>query len=171
MRPLVLEIPVARHRCASDRVFERFRAVVREHPAAAVGDPKVGANVPIPSKTNPRLAGTVRREDVGLEFDEAADVGDTNRVQAKSGEPLLTGRGGVMARASWRDAMRINLHSRLTQRVLLLLPAKDQLSALAKRAIPLLSNPTVREFPDFGSGVMQQHADVIARELRAFFDH
>lgn len=59
---------------------------------------------------------------------------------------------------------------RLTQPVLLLLPAKDQLSALAKRAVPLLSNPTVREFPDFGSGVMQQHADAIARELRAFFD-
>jgi pimeloyl-ACP methyl ester carboxylesterase len=59
---------------------------------------------------------------------------------------------------------------RLTQRVLLLLPAKDQLSALAKRAIPLLSNPSVREFPDFGSGVMQQHADAIAGELRAFFD-
>ena len=35
------------------------------------------------------------------------------------GEDLLTRRGGVMARASWRDAMRLNLHSRLTQRVLI----------------------------------------------------
>ena len=35
---------------------------------------------------------------------------------------LLTGRGGVMANASWRDALRINLHSRLTQRVLVQLP-------------------------------------------------
>ena len=34
------------------------------------------------------------------------------------GEDLLTRRGGVMVRASWRDAMRLNLHSRLAQRVL-----------------------------------------------------
>ncbi|MES2582360.1 MAG: class I SAM-dependent RNA methyltransferase [Pseudomonadota bacterium] len=34
------------------------------------------------------------------------------------GEDLLTRRGGVMAKASWRDAMRLNLHSRLAQRVL-----------------------------------------------------
>jgi putative N6-adenine-specific DNA methylase len=37
----------------------------------------------------------------------------------------MTGRGGVMARASWRDAMRINLHSRLTQRVLVQLSVTD----------------------------------------------
>ncbi|MFZ2309755.1 MAG: class I SAM-dependent RNA methyltransferase [Rhodoferax sp.] len=34
------------------------------------------------------------------------------------GQDLLTRRGGVMARASWRDAMLLNLHSRLAQRVL-----------------------------------------------------
>ena len=34
------------------------------------------------------------------------------------GEDLLTRRGGVLVRASWRDAMRLNLHSRLAQRVL-----------------------------------------------------
>ena len=35
-----------------------------------------------------------------------------------AGEDLLTRRGGVMVRGSWRDAMRLNLHSRLAQRVL-----------------------------------------------------
>jgi len=34
------------------------------------------------------------------------------------GQDLLTRRGGVMARASWREAMLLNLHSRLAQRVL-----------------------------------------------------
>jgi putative N6-adenine-specific DNA methylase len=34
------------------------------------------------------------------------------------GEDLRTLRGGVMVRASWRDAMLLNLHSRLAQRVL-----------------------------------------------------
>ena len=36
------------------------------------------------------------------------------------GTPALTQkqRGGVLVQASWRDAMRLNLHSRLTQRVL-----------------------------------------------------
>ncbi len=34
------------------------------------------------------------------------------------GEDLLTRRGGVLARGSWRDAMLLNLHSRLAQRVL-----------------------------------------------------
>ena len=33
-------------------------------------------------------------------------------------EDLLTGRGGVMVRGMWRDAMLLNLHSRLAQRVL-----------------------------------------------------
>ncbi|WCM93584.1 THUMP domain-containing class I SAM-dependent RNA methyltransferase [Paracidovorax anthurii] len=35
-----------------------------------------------------------------------------------TGHDLLTGRGGVLARASWREALRLNLHSRLAQRVL-----------------------------------------------------
>jgi putative N6-adenine-specific DNA methylase len=34
------------------------------------------------------------------------------------GEDLLTRRGGVMARSTWRDVLRLNLHSRLAQRVL-----------------------------------------------------
>jgi putative N6-adenine-specific DNA methylase len=41
------------------------------------------------------------------------------------GEDLLTRRGGVMARASWRDAMRLNLHCRLAQRVLVQLSYTD----------------------------------------------
>ena len=41
------------------------------------------------------------------------------------GEDLLTRRGGVMARSSWRDAMRLNLHSRLAQRVLVQLSYTD----------------------------------------------
>ena len=35
-----------------------------------------------------------------------------------TGQDLLSGRGGVVAQASWRDAMRLNLHGRLAQRVL-----------------------------------------------------
>ncbi len=35
-----------------------------------------------------------------------------------TGNDLLTGRGGVLLRASWRDALLLNLHSRLAQRVL-----------------------------------------------------
>ena len=31
---------------------------------------------------------------------------------------MLVSRGGVVARSSWRDALRLNLHSRLCQRVL-----------------------------------------------------
>ena len=43
---------------------------------------------------------------------------EVHRSTGLTGEDLLTGRGGVLARASWRDAMKLNLHSRLTQRVL-----------------------------------------------------
>lgn len=40
-------------------------------------------------------------------------------VQRITGEPLaFKARGGVGVMASWRDAMRLNLHSRLSQRVL-----------------------------------------------------
>ena len=41
------------------------------------------------------------------------------------GQDLLTRRGGVMVRASWRDAMLLNLHSRLAQRVLVQLSYTD----------------------------------------------
>ncbi|MEO7390883.1 MAG: THUMP domain-containing protein [Ramlibacter sp.] len=43
---------------------------------------------------------------------------EVHRLTGLAGDDLLTGRGGVMLRASWRDAMRLNLHSRLSQRVL-----------------------------------------------------
>jgi putative N6-adenine-specific DNA methylase len=51
----------------------------------------------------------------GVEDFLAHEVHDLTGLQ---GEDLLTRRGGVMVRASWRDAMRLNLHSRLAQRVL-----------------------------------------------------
>ena len=50
---------------------------------------------------------------------------EVRAITGLTGHDLLTGRGGVMARASWRDAMRINLHSRLTQRVLVQLSVTD----------------------------------------------
>lgn len=51
----------------------------------------------------------------------AAGVEDmlSAEVQRITGEPLaFKARGGVGVKASWRDAMRLNLHSRLSQRVL-----------------------------------------------------
>ncbi|HWI82919.1 THUMP domain-containing class I SAM-dependent RNA methyltransferase [Ramlibacter sp.] len=43
---------------------------------------------------------------------------EVHRLTGLAGDDLLTGRGGVVLRASWRDAMLLNLHSRLAQRVL-----------------------------------------------------
>jgi len=43
---------------------------------------------------------------------------EVHRLTGLAGDDLLTGRGGVILRASWRDALRLNLHSRLAQRVL-----------------------------------------------------
>ena len=43
---------------------------------------------------------------------------EAHRTTGLAGEDLLTGRGGVLLRASWRDALLLNLHSRLAQRVL-----------------------------------------------------
>jgi putative N6-adenine-specific DNA methylase len=43
---------------------------------------------------------------------------EVHRLTGLAGDDLLTGRGGVTLRASWREAMRLNLHSRLAQRVL-----------------------------------------------------
>ena len=53
-----------------------------------------------------------------------------------AGHDLLTARGGVLARASWRQALQLNLHSRLAQRVLVQLASRmyrseDDLYALA----------------------------------------
>ena len=43
---------------------------------------------------------------------------EVHRLTGLAGDDLLTGRGGITLRASWRDAMRLNLYSRLAQRVL-----------------------------------------------------
>jgi putative N6-adenine-specific DNA methylase len=43
---------------------------------------------------------------------------EVHRLTGLQGDDLLTGRGGVVANASWREALRLNLHSRLAQRVL-----------------------------------------------------
>jgi len=51
----------------------------------------------------------------GVEDMLAAEV---HGITGLMGQDLLTGRGGVVAHASWRDAQRLNLHSRLAQRVL-----------------------------------------------------
>jgi putative N6-adenine-specific DNA methylase len=51
----------------------------------------------------------------GVEDLLAAEV---HRISGLKGDDLLIGRGGVVLRASWRDALLLNLHSRLAQRVL-----------------------------------------------------
>ena len=51
----------------------------------------------------------------GVEDFLAAEV---HRITGLKGDDLLIGRGGVVLRASWRDALLLNLNSRLTQRVL-----------------------------------------------------
>ena len=43
---------------------------------------------------------------------------EVHRLTGLAGEDLLVGRGGVLVRAPWREALRLNLHSRLAQRVL-----------------------------------------------------
>lgn len=43
---------------------------------------------------------------------------EVHRLTGLAGNDLLVGRGGVQLNASWRDAMLLNLHSRLAQRVL-----------------------------------------------------
>ena len=43
---------------------------------------------------------------------------EVHRITGLTGNDLLTGRGGALLRASWRDALQLNLHSRLAQRVL-----------------------------------------------------
>ncbi|WP_291589811.1 THUMP domain-containing class I SAM-dependent RNA methyltransferase [Comamonas sp. UBA7528] len=44
---------------------------------------------------------------------------EVHSITGASGQDLLVGRGGVMLRGMWRDAMLLNLHSRLAQRVLI----------------------------------------------------
>ncbi len=43
---------------------------------------------------------------------------EVHGITGLTGNELMTGRGGVMVRASWREAMLLNLHCRLAQRVL-----------------------------------------------------
>src|SRR4051812_44219280 len=43
---------------------------------------------------------------------------EVHRLTGLKGDDLLVGRAGVVAKAGWRDALRLNLHSRLAQRVL-----------------------------------------------------
>src|SRR3954451_11002384 len=43
---------------------------------------------------------------------------EVHALTGLAGEALLVAPGGVEVHASWRDALRLNLHSRLAQRVL-----------------------------------------------------
>jgi putative N6-adenine-specific DNA methylase len=43
---------------------------------------------------------------------------EVHALTGRSGRDLLSLRGGVRVRAGWRDALKLNLHSRLAQRVL-----------------------------------------------------
>src|SRR5690606_7664004 len=61
---------------------------------------------------------------------------EAHGITGLAGHDLLTGRGGVLLNASWHDALRLNLHSRLAQRVLVQLAQRpyrgeDDLYALA----------------------------------------
>ncbi len=61
---------------------------------------------------------------------------EVHRLTGLTGQDLLVGRGGVLLRSSWRDALLLNLHSRLAQRVLVQLAerpyrSEDDIYALA----------------------------------------
>jgi putative N6-adenine-specific DNA methylase len=43
---------------------------------------------------------------------------EVHHLTGRAGDDLLVGRAGVVVRAPWREALRLNLHSRLAQRVL-----------------------------------------------------
>lgn len=43
---------------------------------------------------------------------------EVHALTGAAGDDLLVGRGGVLLRGSWRDALLLNLHSRIAQRVL-----------------------------------------------------
>ncbi|MFN5178196.1 class I SAM-dependent RNA methyltransferase [Limnohabitans sp.] len=43
---------------------------------------------------------------------------EVHQLTGLTGHDLLSGRGGVVVRTSWREALRLNLYSRLAQRVL-----------------------------------------------------
>lgn len=50
---------------------------------------------------------------------------EVHGITGLTGHDLLMGRGGVLLRASWRDALLLNLHSRLAQRVLVQLAHRN----------------------------------------------
>ena len=61
---------------------------------------------------------------------------EVHALTGLTGQDLLVGRGGVLVRSSWRDALLLNLHSRLAQRVLVQLGERpyrgeDDIYALA----------------------------------------
>ena len=49
---------------------------------------------------------------------------EVHRLTGLAGDDLMSSRGGVFVRAAWRDALQLNLHSRLAQRVLIELARK-----------------------------------------------
>ena len=54
---------------------------------------------------------------------------EVHHLTGLAGDDLMVGRGGVLANASWRESLRLNLHSRLAQRVLVQLshtPYRDE---------------------------------------------
>ena len=67
---------------------------------------------------------------------------EVHRLTGLAGDDLLVGRGGVVLRAAWREAMRLNLHGRLAQRVLVQLFRNDQSGQLEIATLSLrkLSN-------------------------------
>ena len=50
---------------------------------------------------------------------------EVHGITGLTGNDLLVGRGGVLLRSSWRQALQLNLHSRLAQRVLIELALQD----------------------------------------------
>ena len=49
---------------------------------------------------------------------------EVHRLTGLAGDDLMSSRGGVFVRAAWRDALQLNLHSRLAQRELIELARK-----------------------------------------------
>jgi putative N6-adenine-specific DNA methylase len=65
---------------------------------------------------------------------------EVHRLTGLAGEDLLVGRGGVVVNAAWREALRLNLHVRLAQRVLVQVshrPYRDEAGVYdAARTVP-----------------------------------
>ena len=74
-----------------------------------------------------------------------------------------TGRAGLMLSASWRDAMKLNLHTRLAQRVLVQLPHHP---IAADWVTDILARQTVEEMP---ARVLDGQISTMADHHAAFF--